>query len=85
MPSPGKTVKAVYHDGVLELKEPLALSNGAEVTVVIEPAASLSEDEQWERFRAAAGAWQGIVDSSIKDELRALRHLKTRPEVPPWQ
>lgn len=60
------------------------LREGTEVTVAIEAPPTLSEDEKRTRFAAAVGAWTDLVDESIKEELRVLRHVKTRPQNGPF-
>lgn len=80
-----RTAKAMYHGGILELKESLALKEGEEVTVVAEVSPSLPETEKMESLRSAAGGWKDIVDEDIEDYLYALRRLRSRPEVESWQ
>lgn len=79
-----KTVKAIYRHGVLELKEPLTLEEGEELTLTITPSSPLTEPEKLELLRSAAGGWKDIVGDDLEEYLRELRRLKTRPEVEPW-
>ncbi len=80
-----KKIVATYRRGLLEPEEPLALTEGEKVTLVIEPQAPLSEDEKLRRFRSSAGSWKGVVDDDLEEYLLTLRRLKTRPEIEPWQ
>lgn len=78
-------IRATYRHGKLEPEEPLGLTEGEKVTLVIEPSAPLSDTEKLELLRSAAGGWKDIVDEGLEEYLRDLRKLKTRPEVEPWQ
>ena len=80
-----KKIRATYRQGVLEPNEPLVLPEGEEVMVIIEPAPDLSERENARRFQAAAGSWKAVVDERLLEDIYALRRLKTRPEIEPWQ
>lgn len=57
-----QTIKARYHDGILQPLEPLALANDAEVQVTVETAASVSAEEI---LRRAAGVYQGLTTQEI--------------------
>ena len=87
-----KTVRAIYHHGVLELREPLDVTEGEEVTVSVTPGSEmtlterreLSDTEKRELLLSVAGGWKDIVDENFEEELYEMRRLKTRPEVEPW-
>ena len=77
-----KTIKARYKNGVIEPLEKLDLTNGTEVTVILEDSPpSLSEEERRERFLASAGSWKDILDENFLDEIYHQRSLRTRPEA----
>jgi len=76
-----KTIKARYHNGLIEPLENIDLTDGAEITVTIDAVSELSEEERQRRFRAAAGGWKDIVDENFLDEIYRQRDLRTRPEV----
>ena len=78
-------IKAMYRNGVLEPKEPLVLSEGENVTVIIEPCSDISEEKKIRCFQAAAGSWKEITDQHLEDDIYRLRRLKTRPEIETWQ
>ena len=78
-------IKAMYRNGVLEPEEPLVLSEGENVTVIIEPCSDFSEQERVRRFKAAAGSWQEITDKHLEEDIYRLRRLRTRPEIKSWQ
>ena len=76
-----KTIKARYHNGLIEPLEEVDLVDGAEITVTIDDVSALSVEEKRRRFRAAAGGWKNIVDENFLDEIYRQRDLRTRPEV----
>lgn len=57
-----KNIKAIFSNGKLTPLEPIDLQEGAEVTVSIDDAPQLSAEERRERFKAAAGGWEGLHD-----------------------
>ncbi len=57
-----QTIKARYHDGVLQPLEPLALADNAEVQVTVETATPVSAEEILQR---AAGVYQGLTVEQI--------------------
>lgn len=57
-----QTVKARYHDGVLEPLEPLVLADETEVQVTVESAGAVGVDEILER---AARVYQGLTPDQI--------------------
>lgn len=79
-----KTIKAIYHTGMLKLNEPLDFKAGEEVIVTVAPSSSLSEAERRALLLSTAGGWKDIVDEDLEEYLYALRRVKTRPEVEPW-
>lgn len=57
-----QTIKARYHDGVLQPLEPLALADEAEVQVTVETAPSVSAEDILQR---AAQVYQGFTAEDI--------------------
>lgn len=57
-----QTIKARYHDGILQPLEPLALANDAEVQVTVETTAPVSAEEILHR---ATGVYQGLTPQEI--------------------
>lgn len=70
-----KKNKAIYRNGVLEPEEPLVLSEGENVTVIIEPCSDFSEEKKMRCFQAAAGSWKEITDQHLEDGIYRLRLL----------
>ncbi len=58
-----QTIKARYHDGVLQPLEPLALADDAEVQVTVDTDLALGTDEI---LRRAAQVYQGLTADEIK-------------------
>lgn len=74
-----QTIKARYHEGVLQPLEPLALSNDAEVQVTVETEVPVSAEEI---LRRAAQVYQGFTPDEIRQvETIAFdrRHLFREP------
>ena len=63
-----QTIKARYHDGVLQPLEPLALAEETEVQVTVDTTAAVSADEI---LRRATQVYQGLR--------RATRSQKSKP------
>lgn len=59
-----QTIKARYHDGVLQPMEPLALADEAEVQVTVDTTAVVSTDEILQR---AAQVYQGLTTDQIAE------------------
>ncbi len=59
-----QTIKARYHDGVLQPLEPLALADEAEVQVTVDTTAAVSADEI---LRQAAQVYQGLTVDQIAE------------------
>ena len=57
-----QTIKARYHDGVLQPLEPLALANDAEVQVTVDTEMAVSAEEI---LRRAARVYQGLTAEDI--------------------
>lgn len=57
-----QTIKARYHNGVLQPLEPLALANDAEVQVTVETATLVSAEEILQR---AARGYQGFTAEEV--------------------
>jgi predicted DNA-binding antitoxin AbrB/MazE fold protein len=57
-----QTIKARYHDGILQPLEPLALANDAEVQVTVETAVPVSVEDI---LRRAADVYQGLTNQEI--------------------
>jgi predicted DNA-binding antitoxin AbrB/MazE fold protein len=57
-----QTIKARYHDGVLQPLEPLALANDAEVQVTVETATPVSAEDILQR---AARVYQGFTAEEV--------------------
>jgi predicted DNA-binding antitoxin AbrB/MazE fold protein len=57
-----QTIKARYHDGVLQPLEPLALANDAEVQVTVDTEVSVSAEEI---LLCAARVYQGLTAEDI--------------------
>ena len=57
-----QTIKARYHDGVLQPLEPLALTDDAEVQVKVDTEVALGADEI---LRRAAQVYQGLTADEI--------------------
>lgn len=57
-----QTIKARYHDGVLQPLEPLALADDAEVQVTVETATLVSAEDILQRV---ARVYQGFTDEEI--------------------
>jgi predicted DNA-binding antitoxin AbrB/MazE fold protein len=57
-----QTIKARYHDGVLQPLEPLVLTDNAEVQVTVETAIAVSAEEI---LRRAAEVYQGLTAEQI--------------------
>ena len=68
-------IKAMYRNGVLEPEEPLVLSEGENVTVIIESCSDFSEQESVRRFKAAAGSWKEITDKHLAEDIYKMRRL----------
>jgi predicted DNA-binding antitoxin AbrB/MazE fold protein len=58
-----QTIKARYHDGVLQPLEPLALADDAEVQVTVDTELALGADEI---LRRAALVYQGLSADEIR-------------------
>ena len=74
-----QTIKARYHDGVLEPLEPLALTDEAEVQVTVETTAAVSAEEILQR---ATQVYQGLTAEQVTQvETLALnrRHFFREP------
>ena len=56
------TVRATYSNGALTPETPLALEEGAEVTLTVESEPSLSLEERIELTKSSAGGWKGLHD-----------------------
>ena len=56
------TVRATYSNGALTPETPLALEEGAEVTLTVESEPNLSLEERIELTKSSAGAWKGLHD-----------------------
>jgi predicted DNA-binding antitoxin AbrB/MazE fold protein len=77
-----RIIKATYRNGIIEPLEELDLTDGAEVTVILEDVPpSLLKEEKRKRFLASAGSWKDIVDEKFLDEIYRQRSLRTRSEV----
>ncbi len=57
-----QTIKARYHDGVLQPLEPLALADDAEVQVTVDTEMAVSAEEI---LRRAARVYQGLTAEDI--------------------
>ena len=57
-----RKIKAGYSNGKLTPLEHIDLKDGEEVTVSIDSKPQLSDEERLERFKAAAGGWEGLHD-----------------------
>lgn len=57
-----QTIKARYHDGVLQPLEPLALMDNAEVQVTVETAMTVSAEDI---LRRAAAVYHGLTPEQI--------------------
>lgn len=57
-----RTIKARYHDGVLQPLEPLALTNDTEVDLTIETSASAGAEDILER---AARVYRGFTTEQV--------------------
>jgi predicted DNA-binding antitoxin AbrB/MazE fold protein len=57
-----QTIKARYHDGVLQPLEPLALADDAEVQVTVDTEMAVSAEEI---LRQAARVYQGLTAEDI--------------------
>jgi predicted DNA-binding antitoxin AbrB/MazE fold protein len=57
-----QTIKARYHDGVLQPLEPLTLTNDAEVQVTVETDISVSAEDILQR---AAAVYHGLTTEQI--------------------
>ncbi|MBX3329567.1 MAG: antitoxin family protein [Nitrospira sp.] len=59
-----QTIKARYHDGVLQPLEPLALADEAEVQVTVDTEVAMSADEI---LRRAAQVYQDLTTDQIAE------------------
>jgi predicted DNA-binding antitoxin AbrB/MazE fold protein len=59
-----QTIKARYHDGVLQPLEPLALADEAEVQVTVDTEVAVSADEV---LRRAARVYQGLTSDQVTE------------------
>jgi predicted DNA-binding antitoxin AbrB/MazE fold protein len=59
-----QTIKARYHDGVLQPLEPLALADEAEVQVTVDTTSAVSTDEI---LRRAAQVYHGLTTDQIAE------------------
>jgi len=59
-----QTIKARYHDGVLQPLEPLALADETEVQVIVDTTAAVSADEI---LRRATQVYQGLTSDQIAE------------------
>ena len=57
-----QTIKARYHEGVLQPLEPLSLADEAEVQVTVETESTVSTDDILQR---AAGVYQGLTPDEV--------------------
>ena len=57
-----QTIKARYHDGVLQPLEPLALADEAEVQITVETATSVSVEDI---LQQAARVYQGFTAEEV--------------------
>ena len=58
-----QTIKARYHDGVLQPLEPLTLADDAEVQVTVEAATPVSAEDILQR---AARVYQGLTAAEVR-------------------
>jgi predicted DNA-binding antitoxin AbrB/MazE fold protein len=59
-----QTIKARYHDGVLQPLEPLVLADEAEVQVTVDTEVAVSADEV---LRRAAQVYQGLTADQVAE------------------
>ncbi len=59
-----QTIKARYHDGVLQPLEPLALAEETEVQVTVDTTVAVSADEI---LRRATQVYQGLTSDQIAE------------------
>lgn len=59
-----QTIKARYHDGVLQTLEPLALADEAAVQVTVDTEVAVNADEI---LRRAARVYQGLTTDQIAE------------------
>ena len=59
-----QTIKARYHDGVLQPLEPLALADEAEVEVTVDTEVAVNADEI---LRRAARVYQGLTSEQVAE------------------
>lgn len=59
-----QTIKARYHDGVLQPLEPLILADEAEVQVTVDTEVAISADEV---LRRAARVYQGLTSDQVTE------------------
>jgi len=57
-----QTIKARYHDGILQPLEPLTLADETEVQVTVETAPKVSAEDI---LNSAAGVYQGLTNQEI--------------------
>lgn len=59
-----QTIKARYHDGVLQPLEPLALADEVEVQVTVDTEVAVSADEV---LRRAARVYEGLTSDQVTE------------------
>jgi predicted DNA-binding antitoxin AbrB/MazE fold protein len=59
-----QTIKARYHDGVLQPLEPLALADEVEVQVTVDTEVAVNADEI---LRRAARVYQGLTSEQVAE------------------
>ena len=57
-----KTIKVKFTKGNLEPMEQLDIKEGSELFITLDIEDSSSDDDQFDRFKSAIGAWKGTHD-----------------------
>jgi hypothetical protein len=77
-----QTVRGKYHQGKIDLHEPLDLEDGTEVAVTVAP--STPAPVEGDTLAATARSWAGNVPDDFEEQVYAdRRRITTRP-APRW-
>jgi hypothetical protein len=76
-----ETMKGTYHDGKIDLDEPLDLQDGTKVVVTVTPASDLPVEGH---PLVAAGAWAGNVRDDFEEQVYADRRRDATQPPARW-
>jgi hypothetical protein len=77
-----QTVKGRYHQGKIDLHEPLDLEDGTEVAVTVAPSARTAVVGA--SLPVGEGSWDGIVPDDFAEQVYADRRREATRPAPHW-